>query len=160
MGPIGHTAVSGGVAGIVLATTGSTPAAGLTLAVGVLLDLDHLYDFYQWYVRRRADKIHILLHAWEYSIMGLVVLGWFFYHPLVLAVVVAQLSHVATDHLRNRLSLFGYSITYRVIKGFDAGNHRAESQRGRFLQGVARSLALWTSIGAAVPEKDRAVVPR
>jgi hypothetical protein len=91
----------------------------LTLAIGVLMDADHIYDYYQWYIKRRPDKIFVLLHAWEYSIAGMAVLA-VFHHPLFLAAVAAHLSHVITDHLHNQMSPLGYSIIYRIIHRFDA----------------------------------------
>ena len=117
MRPVSHAIVSGAVGAGVWAATGSPGAGGVALGVGVLMDLDHLYDFYQWYVQGRPNRIYLLLHAWEYSAVGVVVLASVFFHPLLLAAVLAHLVHVASDHLHNRLSPFGYFMTFRVIKG-------------------------------------------
>jgi hypothetical protein len=38
--------------------------AAVALGVSVLVDLDHLYDFYNWYFRRKRDRLHILFHEW------------------------------------------------------------------------------------------------
>jgi hypothetical protein len=111
--------VSGAVGGGIWAATGSPAAAGLALVVGVFMDLDHLYDFYQWYIRGRKNKVYVFFHAWEYSALGLALLGLVFYHPLFLAAVLAHLGHVASDHFHNRLSRFGYFILYRMIHKFD-----------------------------------------
>lgn len=119
MGPIGHTAVSGVVAGGAWAITGSPAAAGVALGVGVLMDLDHLYDYYQRYVRGKRDRIYVVLHAWEYS-MIMSCIGMVFYHPFLLAAILGHLAHVATDHAWNRLSPFAYWITFRAIKRFDS----------------------------------------
>ena len=119
MGPVGHGVVSAAVGGGIWTATGSPAAAGLALGVGVFMDLDHLYDYYQWYIRGRRDKVYLVFHAWEYSALGLVLLGLVFYHPLFLATVLAHLGHVASDHFRNKLSLFGYFIVYRAINKFD-----------------------------------------
>ena len=119
MGPVGHTLISGVVGGGIWVVTGSTAAVPLAVGVGVLMDGDHLYDFHQWYIKRRRDKVYLLLHAWEYSMAGLVVLALGFYHPLFLATVLVHLTHVATDHWHNGLSRFGYSIIYRMVKRFD-----------------------------------------
>ncbi len=120
MGPIGHAGISTVVGGGVWAATRSPEAGALTLAVGVLMDVDHVFDYYHWYIRRRQDKIYVLLHAWEYSIAGLALLASVFYHPLFLAAVAAHLSHVITDHLYNHMAPLGYSIVYRIVKRFDA----------------------------------------
>ncbi len=120
MGPLGHTVISGAVAGGVWAATGSPAAAGIALGVGVLMDVDHLYDYYRWYVKRKNGKIFVLLHAWEYSLAGLAVWAFVFLNPLFLGAVLGHLAHVTTDHATNHPSRFGYSIVYRVAKGFDA----------------------------------------
>ena len=117
MGPVGHAVISGAVG--VGAATGSPAAGGLVLGVGVLMDSDHLYDFYQWYIRGKSKKIYIFFHAWEYAAAGVIVLASLFFHPLLLAVVLAHLVHVATDHFHNRLHPFAYFITYRMLKRFD-----------------------------------------
>ena len=121
MGPIGHTAISAGIGAGVWGITGSPAAGAATIGVGVLTDVDHLFDFYQWYIRRRKGKIFLLFHAWEYSIVGLVLLGFVFYHPFLLAAVLAHLGHVTADHFHNRLSPLGYSLAYRLAVGFDSG---------------------------------------
>ena len=120
MGPIGHSLVSAGVGAAVWGATGSPTAGGVAVGVGVLVDVDHLYDFYNWYVRGKRRKLHIVLHGWEYSIVGFLVLGLAFYHPLLLAAAVSHFAHVASDHLRNGLTTFGYSLIYRAAVGFDA----------------------------------------
>ena len=55
-----------------------------------------------------------VFYAWEYSIIGLV-MGLVYYHPVLLAAVLAHLGHVATDHFHNGISTWGYSITYRAF---------------------------------------------
>ena len=119
MGPIGHTVISSAVAGGTWAITGSPAAAGVALGVGVLMDVDHVYDYYQRYVKGKKDRVYVLFHAWEYPmIMSFIRLV--FYHPFLLAVILGHLAHVTTDHVWNRLTPFAYSITYRAIKGFDS----------------------------------------
>ena len=119
MGPIGHTVISSAVAGSTWAITGSPAAAGVALGVGVLMDVDHLYDYYQRYVKGKKDRVYVLFHAWEYP-MIMSFISLVFYHPFLLAVILGHLAHVTTDHVWNRLTPFAYSITYRAIKGFDS----------------------------------------
>ena len=119
MGPIGHTAISAALGLGVGAATGS-PAAGATaLGVGVLMDVDHLFDFYQWYVRGKGNRIYLLLHAWEYSAIGAIALLVAFYHPIFLALVLAHVAHVITDHFHNQLAPRAYFMSYRIAKKFD-----------------------------------------
>jgi hypothetical protein len=74
----------------------------------VLTDIDHLYDYYRWYVRSKGGKIFLFLHEWEYSLAG-----------LLLSAVLMHLSYVSTDHFHNRLSPWGYFLTYRAWVGFN-----------------------------------------
>ena len=122
MGPVGHTVISSAVGVGVGAATGSPVAGAIALGAGVLMDADHLFDFYQWYIKGRSNRVYVLLHAWEYSAIGLVTLAAIFFHPFLLAVVIAHLFHVAADHLHNRLSPFAYFIGYRIIKRFDSAS--------------------------------------
>ena len=94
-------------------------AGGVALGVGVLTDVDHLFDYYQWYIRRKPGKIYLFFHAWEYGFIGLLVLAFAFYHPVLLAAVLAHIAHVASDHFHNRLAPWGYSISYRALAGFN-----------------------------------------
>jgi len=119
LGPVGHSAISAVIGAGVWGVTGSPAAGGVALGVGVLTDVDHLFDFYRWYIRRKKGRIFLLFHAWEYSMAGLLLVGLVYYHPLLLAAVLAHLGHIATDHLHNRLSPWGYFITYRVLVRFD-----------------------------------------
>ena len=68
MGPIGHTVISSAVAGGTWAITGSPAAAGVALGVGVLMDLDHLFDYFQRYIKGKNNRVYLLLHAWEYPL--------------------------------------------------------------------------------------------
>lgn len=85
----------------------------------MLIDIDHLFDFYRWYVRRKTGKIFLWFHAWEYSIAGLLLVGLVYYHPLLLAAMLAHLGHIAADHFHNRLHPWAYFITYRALVRFD-----------------------------------------
>ena len=119
MGPVGHSAISAGIGAGVWGVTGSPVAGGVALGVGVLTDVDHLFDYYQWYVRRKKGKIYLFFHAWEYSIVGFLVVAVAYYHPVLLAAALAHLAHVATDHFHNQLAPWGYSIFYRALVRFD-----------------------------------------
>jgi len=119
VGPIGHTVISSAVGGGVWVATGSIAAAAVAVGVGVLMDVDHLLDYYQRFAKGKHDKIYVLFHGWEYSLAGLGVLALFFQPPIFIAAVLAHLAHVITDQWHNGFSRFGYSITFRAIKGFN-----------------------------------------
>lgn len=149
MGPIGHAMVSSAVGGGVWAATGSPVAAGVTVAVGVLMDADHAYDYYQRYARRKFGKLYLPLHAWEYSLVGFGLLALGLNHPIFLGVVLAHVTHVGSDYWHNSLGGLGYSITYRAIKGFNFDSIVAQPERSYAshkhskLFAFDRRLALW-----------------
>ena len=122
MGPVGHILISTALGGGIWLATDS-PAAGLVaVGVGVLMDVDHLYDCYQRNVRWNLNKTYLPLHAWEYSLAGLVALIVGLHHPLLVAIVLSHLAHVTTNHFVNGFHPLGYSLTYRVAKRFDAAS--------------------------------------
>ena len=82
------------------------------------MDIDHVFDYYHWFIKRKPRKIYVLLHAWEYSFLGLVALVLLGSDPLFLAVVLGHLAHVTSDHLYNGLPRFSYFISYRFAKRF------------------------------------------
>ena len=156
MGPVGHTVISAGVGAGAWGVTQSVGAAALAFGVGVLMDADHVYDYYHWYVKRRRDKIYVLLHAWEYSIAGLA-LALFLSHPLLLAAALGHLAHVITDQIHNRPSRFGYSIVYRAINGFEAEaispGHSVGNSYVKLLRVIpfGQRLAQWFQSRLAIP---------
>lgn len=152
MGPIGHTVVSSTVGVGVLAGTGSIEAAATTLGVGVLMDVDHLYDYYQKFARGKPGKIYVLFHGWEYSLVGLVIMSFFFHPPVFIGAVLGHLSHMITDQWHNGSSKRMYFITYRTIKGFNTAafgsNRTTPSQghqhpRGRSAEQLIQSAFKW-----------------
>ena len=120
MGPVGHSAISTIVGASVWGVTGSPLAGAVAAGVGVLVDADHIVDLYQSCIRLKPNLVVVPLHGWEYSLAGILVLCFVFYHPLLLSVVIGHLSHVVTDHFHNRLTPFGYFVLYRVWVRFDA----------------------------------------
>ena len=128
MGPVGHSAISTVIGVSVWAVTGSPLAGGVAAATGVLVDVDHLVDLYQSCIRLKRNQVIVPLHGWEYSIIGILVLCFVFYHPVFLALVIGHLSHVTTDHFHNRLTPLGYSVLYRIWVHFDA--RKISPQRG------------------------------
>ncbi len=72
------------------------------------------------WIKRKTHSVIVPSHGWEYSIAGLLVLCFAFYHPIFLAAVIGHLSHVATDHFHNRLTPLGYFVVYKAWVRFDA----------------------------------------
>ena len=149
MGPVGHVLVSSAVGGGVWAATGSPAAAAVAVGVGVLTDLDHLYDYYQRYARRKHGKFYVFWHGWEYPLVGFGLVASGFHHPIFLAALLAHLVHLVSDQWYNGLRVLGYSLAFRVSKGFNwdliaprrdgvDGHHR----HFKYLE-FDRSLGMW-----------------
>jgi len=92
------------------------PAAAAT---GVLLDTDHVLDFYYWFAKKDKRRLLLLFHAWEYAAIGLVLIAGGWDDPVFVAAVLGLLGHVVSDQIGNRpADLFTYSIAYRASRGF------------------------------------------
>lgn len=106
----------------------------LSLAFGVLVDLDHFIDYWfsegrvcfdlHTFLRTRywkkSGRLFVLFHAFEY--LPLVFLVWRALkgRRWAVAATVAMSSHVLADHFVNELRPLGYFILYRVMHGFRA----------------------------------------
>jgi hypothetical protein len=93
----------------------------VAVAGGVLPDLDHFLDSRFDAKDEHGRNVHMLrvLHAWEYALALLVLMLTFWYHPLLLAMVLGQASHVILDQLANRPRLLAYSFLYRLRYNFE-----------------------------------------
>lgn len=146
MGPVGHTVASLGIGGGVWAATGSPMAVPAAAAAGVLVDADHILDYFNWYWRRDLRRVFLLLHGWEMGVVGLLVVLAGAYHPVFLAAVLGYLGHLVGDHLANKpLHPLSYSIVFRAFHGFDHTRLFAPSE-GTFYESMAKTIPLWRFI--------------
>jgi len=119
--PPGHAVISLGVGAIVWAFTRNIYAVLAAPLVGVLVDLDHLVDYYQWIVKERREHVWLFLHGYELTIaaiLGAYASGW---DPIVLAGALAYLAHILTDQFTNHVQPGTYFLTYRAVHGFRRG---------------------------------------
>jgi hypothetical protein len=127
-----HLALSAaGAAGLCLAT-GDPAAAAAFMVTGVLIDGDHVLDYWRetGFNLRRQDFLdffalgrprHLLipLHGWEWP-LGLAAVGLALGGPLwVQAAAAGWLLHLALDQRYNPLGPFSYSFFFRWRVGFD-----------------------------------------
>ncbi len=134
------------------AATGSPGAVAASVATGVLVDADHVIDFYNFYVRKDRSRLLLLGHGWEYTALGFAAYLSIWGHPWMLAAVLGHLGHLIADHLWNRPAhLLGYSIVYRASIGF---------RRQRVFTEIEPTLS--AALGASIPFWDRfeSVMPR
>ena len=123
--------------------TGSPFAVPAALAGGVLIDSDHLLDFYYWYVKKDAERVFVLFHAWEYAALGLALTGLVWYHPILLAVVLGHVGHLVGDQINNRPTHpLAYSVIYRLYRGFARHGMFRESP-ANLSEALRKSIPMW-----------------
>ncbi|HEX6512911.1 MAG TPA: hypothetical protein VF157_11460 [Chloroflexota bacterium] len=150
MRPQGHVAVSAGLGAIFWAKSRDPWTMLISLAFGVLVDLDHFFDY--WYSEgrlcfdlktflgtrywKKSGRIFVFFHAFEY--LPLVFLFWQAYkgRRWAVAATAAMSSHLLADHLVNELRPLGYFLSYRAAHSFRADElldwnrvHRMEKDR-------------------------------
>lgn len=117
--PLAHTGVSLGVGGAVWAATDEPLAVPAALAFGVLIDIDHAFDYFNWFVRKDPRHLLLIFHAWEYVIAGIAMLFVAWQQPVFIAAVLGYSVHVVADQVANRMHPMGYWISYRIYARFD-----------------------------------------
>lgn len=130
-----HIAVSIVVSALVWLWLRSATAALACFGAGVFVDLDHVIDYVLQYGHRirprhlfRAfeaelfDNIFVFLHAWEWILVGLVILWLIDWKPAALGLIIGFTTHLVLDHLTNRHNPWAYFITYRLAHRF-SGRH-------------------------------------
>jgi hypothetical protein len=118
MAPQGHAVISAGIGVVIWAFTRSVGAAVTAVAVGVLMDVDHLLDYYFWLWREQRTRILLVLHGFELAVpmfLATWLSGW---NPVLLAASIAHLAHMVTDQFTNHPLGLMYLLTYRAAKRF------------------------------------------
>lgn len=89
------------------------------LAYGLTLDFAAFFGG-QMFVR--LDKIYVLGHAWEWLLI-LTGLSFFIKNKkltfFVIGLTLGLFTHLVFDQYSNGVHMFGYSIIYRMLNGFD-----------------------------------------
>ena len=120
MNPAAHLALSTAIGGGVWAATGEVNALPSAVAAGFLCDVDHLLDYYNWYVRRDGRRTIVFLHAWELVAAGALAYAFGVREAWMLAVVLGYAGHIMTDQIFNDGYLHTYSLLARAALGFRA----------------------------------------
>ncbi len=126
-----HIAVSVPVSLTILYFTKSYFYFFLSLTVGILLDIDHIYDYIK--EEKRFDlkhlfiksylgdfkKMYLFFHAFEYVPVALLI--GYFTNNLTFAIVfsTAYLFHLIPDQFSNNTKPFGYFLIYRILVKFE-----------------------------------------
>ena len=115
---------------IIYVKTKNMAYSGIFIAGGILIDMDHLVDYFLYFKSRinlndlfsstflKSGKAYLFLHSWEIVILVLVYsfsirsVEWFL---LFLSLAM----HLTIDNIQ-RKNPFAYLITYRILHKFDA----------------------------------------
>lgn len=135
-----HLAVSIGVALFVQVTYFDTMLSVFTLALAMLLDADHLFDYALYLYKseggifglskfsikeflsgayfQKWQKFITPLHAWEIAIASLLLYFFWLPYPIFMSIALALSSHYLVDYFTNNVNKKAYFITYRAKNGF------------------------------------------
>ena len=129
-----HIITSAALAGALYTHSHSVPESATCFLSGVLIDLDHIIDFFlfsgekfslpaffSWCNDARWKKISLLLHSYE--LWGLLCLAAFYFDSAVLRGVLWGAGlHLGLDQIANSkkypLSPWFYFLWYRIAAGF------------------------------------------
>ncbi len=118
MRPSKHLLVSSAAGSGVWAITGEPLGLPVTIAAGVLFDLDHGPDIWWSYVLEHRPVSTLVLHGWEW-LAGLLVVGiWTRFPWWLTAMIVGYGLHMVTDQIANKTGPWSYFIVYRAWRGF------------------------------------------
>lgn len=104
----------------------------LALAISILVDIDHLFDYFLYYGLSLhspisgsnyfclSGKLYILLHAWEYLPLILFLALYFKKLKAFLITIFLSLAgHYFLDQFTNSIYPLGYLLIYRLVNNFD-----------------------------------------
>lgn len=118
--PHKHLAISALIGAGGWLATGDARACAVALATGVLPDLDHALD-YAYYHRTAEHRLILLLHGYEYALLGTVAAIMTASPPLWVATI-SYLVHLLADQAENKTLPLGYSLLFRAWHGFRVEN--------------------------------------
>ena len=129
--PRGHVIASGIVGLCVWAYFKSIGCAAVSFASGVLLDADHLIDYYAshgftfkfkdiYAVCRdvKLKRLFLVLHSYELLTLFWIAIFAFGLSNIWKALAIGWTQHILLDQFTNPINPPGYFITYRLIQGF------------------------------------------
>jgi dolichol kinase len=130
--PSAHAAVSGIISIYLWIHFRSFTCAVVSFLAGVLIDLDHLIDFYTNHrftlsikriycacLRLRCKRLYIVLHSYELIALLWVAIYAFSLSDIWKAAAIGFTQHIIFDQITNPMTPYGYFITYRILNRFN-----------------------------------------
>ncbi len=135
MKPASHIAISSALGAFIYMSLGSLPASASCLLGGVLIDIDHLVDYFVYagahfrvheFVEacheHRLKRLYLFFHSYE--LLGLLILitylsGW---NMVLLGLSVGTSAHLLCDQIVNgrkyKTRTYFYFLLFRISRGF------------------------------------------
>ena len=133
MTPRPHIVASGIISILSIAYFKSFGDAAVCFLAGVLIDLDHIIDYYLNYgftvsIKKIYNccemmdlkKLYIVLHSYELIAFLWAAIYIFSLSKFWQAIALGLTQHIILDQLFNPIRTFGYLFTYRFFNAFDA----------------------------------------
>ncbi len=103
----------------------------MSILAGVLIDLDHLIDYYVNHkftlnlsavydacVNVDLRTLHFPLHSYELAVLAWVFISAFCLGSLWVSAAAGFTQHIIADQISNPVEVFGYFFLYRLVHGF------------------------------------------
>jgi len=104
----------------------------VSLAAGILIDIDHIFDYYtqegptlkikkiySWCLENKFKSVFFYFHSVELLFLLWLSISLFKLGLLWIAIAIGLTQHLILDILFNRnVFRYGYFLSYRIIKGF------------------------------------------
>lgn len=128
----GHIICTVTISGFVYLTFHTAVSFFASLLAGILIDIDHLLDYYLqrgfslrmkniyiWFCDKKYKFVFIFFHSLELILLLWVAISVFKLGMLWVAFAIGLTQHIIIDIFSNReLTSYAYLLSYRVIKGF------------------------------------------
>jgi len=132
MKPVNHLVISGIVASIFYIYFKSAVYSFVCFLSGIIIDVDHILDYYLHYrtfsaglkhfyntcIETEIDKLHLILHSYELIFILWILVFMFPKDLLLIAVSVGLTQHMLADQLGNKVDKLAYFFIFRLQKGF------------------------------------------
>lgn len=114
--PHKHAIISATIGATAWVVSGDSVVFATALAAGVLPDVDHVVD-YAYLRRRGGHRLILLLHGYEYAILGAAI-ALMSGNPVAGVATLSYLVHLLADQLENRTRWPGYWLLFRARHRF------------------------------------------
>ena len=128
-----HITLSTAISGVLFLIFKSWELSISSLIAGILIDIDHAFDYFlerglrlhwkeflSYFYNEKHKKIILFLHGWEwlFCLGSAAVLTKF--NPWVTGVFIGYGHHMVFDYFYSRTSILTYSLIWRWKKNFDS----------------------------------------